>query len=237
MKFSFVIPAYNEEKLLDGCIKSVKSQSYRNYEIIVSYSPSKDKTLQVAKKNGVKIVTIPKSFPGKAKNAGARAATGDYLVFVDADAVVPKNFLRSTVKHIERGSIAVAYPSKWIDGDKVLSVFNDVVLNPLAKRGKLIFFCGVIKTSVFKKIGGFDESMDVNEDWDISKRLRKAGKVAFAEDVIIKVSARRFHELGKLETLSVYSSWFIMGYLLGRKVKYFHLSDIHLHELRKKRLI
>ncbi len=237
MKFSFIIPAYNEENFLGVCIKSIKAQTYKDYEIIVSYSPSKDKTLQIAKKHGVKIVTIPKSFPGRAKNAGARAATGDYLVFVDADTIVPKDFLRSTIKHIRRGFIAVAYPLKWIDGGRMLNIFNDVIKNPLSKYRKLLFFCCVIKKSVFKKTGGFDEGMNANEDWDISRRLRKVGKIAFDEDATIKVSARRFRELGKFGALAVYSSWFIMGYLLGKGVKYFHLSDIDLPELKKRRSI
>ncbi|MBI4177002.1 MAG: glycosyltransferase [Candidatus Aenigmarchaeota archaeon] len=225
MKFSFVIPAYNEGKFLGGCIKSIKAQNYKDYEIIVSYSPSKDNTLQIAKKHGAKVVTLPKCFPGMAKNAGARAATGEYLIFMDADTTVPGNFLSSTIKHLGRDRVAVAYPSRWSDGDRILDMFSDVVKNPLSKQRKLLFFCYVVKKSAFDKIGGFNKKMKANEDWDISKRLKKTGRITYNEDATVGVSARRFRELGKLKSLVVYSSWFIMGYVLGREAKYFHLSD------------
>src|SRR3989338_5633968 len=98
MRFSFIIPAYNEEKYLGGCIKSVQSQAFKDYEIIVSYSSSKDKTLQMARAGGARIVHVPKSFPGRARNAAAKRARGDYLIFLDADVQIPENFLSRTNK-------------------------------------------------------------------------------------------------------------------------------------------
>ncbi|MBI1971979.1 MAG: glycosyltransferase [Candidatus Aenigmarchaeota archaeon] len=226
MKFSFVIPAYNEEGYLDGCIESIKAQNAGRYEIIVCYSPSSDRTLEIAKRHGVKIVTIPKSCPGKARNAGARAATGEYLVFLDADVQIPGNFLRSTIKHVRRGCVAVGYRSEWRDGDGLLDIFNEVVTNPFSKYAKVLFVCCTIKKSAFEKTGGYDENITANEEWGLSKRLKSLGRIVFDENAPIKSSARRFHKLGKLRTFAVYSSWFLMGHVLGRDVRYFHLSDM-----------
>ncbi|MBI4167621.1 MAG: glycosyltransferase [Candidatus Aenigmarchaeota archaeon] len=226
MKFSFIIPAYNEEKFLGRCIKSIKAQNRRDCEIIVSYSPSRDKTLKIAKKHRVKIVTIPKSFPGKARNAGASVAKGAYLVFVDADTVLPENFLGSTVEYLDNGYTAIAYRSHWIEREKWLDIIGEAVINPVSKITKLFAFCFTIKNSVFRASGGFDEGKEVSEDWDLSQKVKKFGKTAFATNTIVKVSARRYLKFGKIRAMAMYFSWFLLGYVLRQKVKYFHLSDV-----------
>ncbi|MBI3412675.1 MAG: glycosyltransferase [Candidatus Aenigmarchaeota archaeon] len=225
MKFSFVVPAYNEEKYLEKCLKSIKSQTYKDYEIIVSYSPSGDRTLQIAKKYGARIVKLPKCHPGKARNAGVKAAVGEYLVLSDADVVLPPDFLEHTVRYLERGYLVVGYKFEWLESIKGLEASN-IMTNMLAKNWKMFFFCYTIKKSLFEKIGGFDESLEVNEDWDISKRIRRNKMVKFSDKVIIRVSARRFSKMGKMRTALMYAKWTLFGYMMGKKVKYVHVSDI-----------
>ncbi len=87
IKFSIIIPAYNAENFIDKCLGSILSQNYKNYEIIVVDDCSKDSTLKVLKKyKNVRIFsTKTNSRQGAARNIGIKNATGDYILFIDAD--------------------------------------------------------------------------------------------------------------------------------------------------------
>ena len=87
MKLSIVIPAKNEEKYLPKLLASVKKQSFKDYEIIVADNNSKDKTKEIAKSYGCKIVKG--GLPGKGRNAGAKIAKGEIILFLDADVILP----------------------------------------------------------------------------------------------------------------------------------------------------
>ena len=90
---SIIIPTLNEEKYIERCLKSLKNQSFRNFEIIVSDSYSTDDTVKIAKKYGAKVVLTKKTGPAAGRNEGARKAKGSILVFLDADTFVTKKFL------------------------------------------------------------------------------------------------------------------------------------------------
>ena len=91
---SIIIPTLNEEKFLPKLLNSIKEQNYKNYEIIVSDANSKDKTIEIAKRFNVKIVQGGK--PAVGRNNGAKFSVGDYLLFLDADVILPKNFLENS---------------------------------------------------------------------------------------------------------------------------------------------
>lgn len=90
MKYSFVIPLYNAERYIAQCIDSLIDQSYEDIEVIVVDDSSTDASLQIclnlAKRDSrIKVVTQPNSGPGVARNKGVEVATGDKIIFVDAD--------------------------------------------------------------------------------------------------------------------------------------------------------
>ena len=80
---SIIIPTKNEEKYLPNLLRSIKKQTFKDYEIIVADNNSKDKTKKIAKRYGCKIVKG--GLPGKARNQGAKFAEGDILLFLDSD--------------------------------------------------------------------------------------------------------------------------------------------------------
>ncbi len=226
MKFSFVIPAYNEEGYLDKCLKSIKRQNYKDYEIVVSYSPSSDKTLRIARKFRAKVVKIPRCTPAKARNAGAKRIRGDYIVFVDADVELPRNFLRSTVRAINSGASVVGYSLRSMENDAEIDNGFKLMVNPFNRCFKTPTACITVKRSVFETVGGYDENMEVSEDIDISRRLARVGKILFAAGVFPRVSSRRFYRMGKVNAFGTYLSWLVLGFIAGSKIKYFHVSDL-----------
>ena len=103
---SFIIPAHNEEALI-GQTLSALHESVRtlgeSYEIIVANDASTDRTAAIALEHGARLVAVDRREIAAARNAGARAATGDLLIFVDADTIVTRKALQAAVRSLGRG--------------------------------------------------------------------------------------------------------------------------------------
>lgn len=97
---SVVIPAFNEEKYLPIIITSLKHQSYGNIEIVVSDNASTDKTAEVARKMGAKVVYVPEKNLSIVRNRGAEAASGEILLFIDADSVVENYYVEKLMEKL-----------------------------------------------------------------------------------------------------------------------------------------
>ena len=106
---SFVVPAYNEEKYLGPTLASIHEAARavgELYEIVVANDDSSDATAQVAEAGGARVITIHKRQIAGTRNAGAAAAKGDWLVFVDADTQVNADVVRGTVEAFRGGAVA-----------------------------------------------------------------------------------------------------------------------------------
>lgn len=95
MLFSIIIPTYNERQYIEPCLQSIQNQSFSRseFEIIVADSHSSDGTAEIAARLADKVLTIPRKGIAHARNAGAKEAAGNILVFVDADVVLQPDFL------------------------------------------------------------------------------------------------------------------------------------------------
>ena len=98
MKVSVIIPAYNEEKSLGQTLDAVMVSDYHDFEIIVSDNGSVDKTSEIARSKGVKVVSEKRKGTLWAREAGRKAATGEILVFLDADCLPEKTWLSNILK-------------------------------------------------------------------------------------------------------------------------------------------
>ncbi|MBR6641935.1 MAG: glycosyltransferase family 2 protein, partial [Clostridia bacterium] len=87
-KISVIIPTYNTEQYIKGCVESVLNQTYQNFEIIVVNDGSTDNTLKILdeiKSDKLEVITIKNSGQGYARNMALKKATGDYIMFLDSD--------------------------------------------------------------------------------------------------------------------------------------------------------
>ena len=101
-KVSIVVPVYNAEKYLQQCIDSIVIQSYKNVEIILVNDGSKDNSLNICKQNAnkdsrIKVISDINHGVSYARNQGIKNATGDYIVFIDSDDSVDKNYIYELV--------------------------------------------------------------------------------------------------------------------------------------------
>lgn len=124
MKYSIIVPAYNTEKYIDKCLKSIFSNTYKNFEVIIVNDGSIDKTEDIINKYIKKydnIIYIKQKNMGLslARNNGVKKATGDYLLFIDSDDYVEKNLLENINKDIDDLDV-LRYQLNMVFNDKII---------------------------------------------------------------------------------------------------------------------
>ena len=106
MKLSIIVPIYNSEKHLNRCVKSILSQTFQNFELILINDGSKDKSLTICRELAMidnRIIIIDQENHGQAhaRNEGLKMATGDYVGFIDSDDFIDNEMYASLVKVAE----------------------------------------------------------------------------------------------------------------------------------------
>lgn len=211
---SIVIPTLNEEDYLPDLLKSIKKQDFNDYEVIVADAGSKDKTIEIAKSFGCKIVEG--GLPARGRNNGAREARGEIFFFLDADTILPKGLLSKSLREFKERNLGIAsfqlrpYPQR-----RITSILMDLFYN------KMIIFLEkilphsatgiIVKKKVFEKLSGFDEDLKLSEDHDMARRAAKFSKFGVIRSGKIFVSDRRFRRDG----------WIVTG------IRYF-LCELHI---------
>lgn len=206
-RISVVIPALNEEKYLPILLESLKNQTFKDFEIIVADAGSKDNTIEIAKSYGAKVV--PGGMPGPGRNRGAESATGEFLFFFDSDVLLPKDFLEKAINEMDDQYIDLAtcefLPLSELTLDKVVFQLSNLFvkinqnLNPRAAG-----FCIFINRRLFKRIGGFDETVVIAEDHDLVERASKFRPLKFLKSTSLSVSVRRLDKEGRIALLQKY---------------------------------
>lgn len=199
---SIIIPTFNEEKYLPNVLNSIKNQTVDPAEIIVADNNSSDKTKYIAQEFGCKLV--PGGFPGRGRNIGAEAAKEEFLLFLDADVVLPADFLEKTFLEFnyKKLGIATCYikPASQNQVDNFIYNLADFYIW-LTKEffSQANGFCIFVKREVHQEICGFDEDIILAEDFDYLKRAKEVGKFDLLESSRIWVSTRRLEEDGRLK--------------------------------------
>src|SRR5205814_1448546 len=104
---SFVVPAYNEERLIGGTLDAIHAAAReigQHYEVIVADDASTDRTAAIARAHGARVIAVRFRQIARVRNAGARAATGSVLIFVDADTIVTPVTVRRTLDALAGGA-------------------------------------------------------------------------------------------------------------------------------------
>jgi glycosyltransferase involved in cell wall biosynthesis len=199
---SFIVPAYNEELELPATIAAIRQAAQdRQHEIIVVDDGSTDATVEVAKVSGAKLVSIHRRQIAAARNAGARAASGEILFFVDADTHI-------NPEHVS-GAIATL-DSDYTGGGARVTIGGTVPLwaNIFVKTFCTLYFglnfgAGAFLFTTrknFDVIGGFDESLFIGEEVYFSLALRKLGRFRILGEPVV-TSGRKLRMYSAREIL------------------------------------
>jgi len=207
--FSIVIPTLNEERWLPTLLRSIRAQTLRDYEIIVSDSGSKDKTVEIARRFGAKVVEGPRRGPGAGRNTGVKKARGRFLLFLDADVALPKNFLAYAAREIYLKNLDIAvtrvYPLEDNVGDFViysLASFFIWILQRIKPHGA--GWCIICKKSLFLKAGGFREDISFSEDVDFIEKAAKISRFGVVMSTYVRMSNRRLDKEGRARLIYLY---------------------------------
>jgi glycosyltransferase involved in cell wall biosynthesis len=196
---SIIIPTLNEEDYLAVLLDSIKKQDIQDCEIIVADAGSTDNTLEIARQYGC--IIIPGGLPAKGRNSGAGVARGDMIFFLDADTILPADFLKKSLEEFKARKLSIAsfrlrhYPGGIISFlmltmlyDNMIVVLESIV--PYAATGILV------TNTLFATVGGYNENIPLTEDYDLGRRAVKYGKFGIIRSAILWVSDRRFRKEG-----------------------------------------
>lgn len=188
---SVVVPAYNEKNAITRCVRSLASQTYRELEIIVVDDGSDDGTYYEVKPltreiRGVRALKQRHKGPGEARNLGASHAKGKVLVFVDADMIFDKNFIKNLVEPIVNGrALGTDSQNEYLGNPEnywarswnigrfaALGNFRMNAVKNMVPDIKNFggIFRAVLK-SEFNRVGGFEPGGDYTDDESLGKKL------------------------------------------------------------------
>jgi len=191
VRISVVVATFNRRNSLMLLLESLSKQTISGFEVIVVSDGSTDGTVQMLHKlqdqfGNLRIIDEVNRGPGAARNAGARAALGDYLAFTDDDCVASKDWLEQFLAAFEdTGAVAVQGRTTTDRLARSPLTHQMEILTPMLK---VLPTCNVAYLKrAFEGVGGFDESFKSahNEDADLVWRIEEVGKIVFAPKVHI----------------------------------------------------
>jgi glycosyltransferase involved in cell wall biosynthesis len=177
---SFIVPAYNEEQCLAETLDALHTTGLalgEEYEVMVADDGSTDQTAAIAVQRGAALVSVTHRQIAATRNSGARAATGDLLIFVDADTVVDVEVARAAVDAMRRGAVGGGAGIRF---DEPVPWFARVllwVIMRIFRATGLAAGCFLFCTrAAFDAVGGFDEKHYGAEEIVMSRALKKLGR-------------------------------------------------------------
>jgi cellulose synthase/poly-beta-1,6-N-acetylglucosamine synthase-like glycosyltransferase len=203
VQISVIVPAFNEEKLLAASLAEIRSAAAAftargwAFQLVVCDNNSTDRTGDIARAAGAHVVFEPFNQIGRARNTGAAAATGDWLIFVDADSHPGRALFEEVAAQITTGKILAG--GATVELDQHLFVANLVTqawnLTSRLKKwlaGSFIF----IEAAAFRELGGFNPEIFAAEELELSGRIKTIARARGKQVVILhrhplKTSARK----------------------------------------------
>jgi glycosyltransferase involved in cell wall biosynthesis len=216
-RVSVVIPAYNAAQTLDECLQAVRRSSCEDYEIIVVDDGSMDSSAAIADRHGCRVVRLEANEGAAvAKNVGASQASGEILLFTDADVLVRSDTVQRVIEHLQepglcavvgllgRGLRYADFPSHfknlWMH-----YTYSRLASRRTAESGVGLFYTSIaaIRRDVFLEMGGFDtryRGASVTEDIEFGQRLLTQGHRVRLDACLEVEHLKRYSLLGVLRT-------------------------------------
>lgn len=224
---SVIVPAYNEEKRIKNCLESIVNQDFKKeYEVILVDNNSTDNTVKIARKFFPLIGIVSEHTQGVyfARIRGVKEAKGEIIAFTDADSIVPSFWLSKIVKMMENpkvvgvgGTVNLIPKNFWVSICEFL--INNFNITFKTFHGANMTF----KKEACFQCGGFLPKLNLGEDFYLSLRLKRVGKVKVVENRVT-TSSRRFFD-GFYHYGFEYLSNVVSLYLFDKPV-FYKLKDL-----------
>ena len=224
MKISVVVPAFNEERLLAGSLAVMRAamEAFEEAELIVCDNNSTDRTAEIARAAGAKVVFEPVNQIARARNAGAAQASGDWLVFVDADSYPTTDLFREAAEAMQGGQYLAGGATVTLESADPAIRFWVAAWNFLSRRARWaagsFIFC---EAAAFRRLGGFSEELYAAEEIELFRRLKRLARLERRSIVILhrhplRTSARKAQLYTKREHLAFMLKTLLLG---GRNLR------------------
>lgn len=197
MIVSVIIPTYNRSKIVESAIRSVLNQSYKDYEIIVIDDGSTDGTMEYLESLHLPIKIISKQNGGvaSARNAGIKAAQGDYIAFLDSDDSWLPDKLKAQVDYLyTHPDMPLVYTDEYIEvnGETLQdtrfqranvddNIKNNFLLAGFVQQTPIHTSAVMVRKTVLDEVGYFNETLKIHEDSELWNRISKKYKFGYID--------------------------------------------------------
>ena len=203
---SFIVPAYNEAQCLPATLAALHAAGRaldEPYEIVVADDASTDATAAIAQQQGAVVVSVANRQIAATRNAGARVARGDWLIFVDADTLVNEAVVRAAVQAMRSGAVGGGAGMRF---DEPVPAYARCLLRAVVRLFRATGYaagCFLFCTrAAFAAVGGFDEQYYGAEELVMSRALKRQGRFVVLEEAVV-TSARKLRTYSLGETLGL----------------------------------
>ena len=198
---SFIVPAYNEEALIGRTLAAL-SRAAQNLdepcEVVVADDASSDQTAAIAEAHGARVIRVNLRQIAAARNAGARQARGEQLIFVDADTVVNEAVVRAALEAMNRGAVGGGSAVRFDGQVPRYAEFMQPLLVRLFRATGLACGCFLFCTrEAFDAAGGFDEDLFASEEIGMSQALKRQGRFVVLRESVTTSGRKLWMYSGK----------------------------------------
>ncbi len=210
-EISVIVPTLNEEKYLEKCLRSIVNQkTILNYELIVADGGSEDKTKEIAKKYADRFLVTKQKGIWIGRNTGAKSAKGSLFVFIDADTIIPPNYLdvvHAVMRDEELLGLSCAF--RFGGSSRTLRALQELsnkylLLKGSFGKGEILGFNNAVRKKVFFRAGGFPNAP--LEDGAFARKLHRLGRVTYLPEPYVTTSARRLEKGRALKAIVYYAN-------------------------------
>ena len=183
VKISVIVPAFNEEKLLGASLAGIQGAASAfarlgwAFELIVCDNNSTDGTARIARAAGASVVFEPFNQIGRARNTGASAATGDWLIFVDADSHPSAELFADVAEQIVSGRCLAGGATIRLDEAQLVAGLIARLWNLASRTGRWLAGSFIfVEAASFRRLGGFSQELFAGEELELSQRLKQLAR-------------------------------------------------------------
>lgn len=217
---SFIVPAYNEARLIGRTLQALQQAARATgepFEVIVVDDASTDRTAAEAQTHGARVVAAHCRQIAATRNVGARAASGEMLIFVDADTVVTDAAVRAALAAMRGGAVGGGCAFRFDGRVPLYGRAMLAIARPLYRVAGLASGCFLFCTSeAFRAVGGFDETLFGAEEAAMSRALGRHGRFVVLRESVT-TSGRKLRAYSGREVLGLLARLALSGTKLVRQ--------------------
>lgn len=219
-KVSVVMPVLNEEEFLERSLRTLRAQTFQDYELLVVDNGSTDRSPEIAARFADRVIVEPQRGYDRALHRGILEAKGEFIVQADADSLYPPGWLATMVRALEAPGVVCAYgPWAFLESPRWRQGLEAAVCRAVQLTTHLLGLCQTtgfnmgFRRDAYFRVGGYPALGGLAAaDLRLGLRLKRVGKVRYVPGMLVRTSNRAFRRRGALRhwLLMLWNFWDIV---------------------------